>query len=64
MLKKTENKDEKVSINEREFIQTALYEDLRIDGRGMYDFREVKISFGEDYGRVELSIGQTKYLYL
>lgn len=62
MLKKIENKDEKISLNEREFIQSALYEELRIDGRGMYDYREVSISFGEDYGRVELSIGKTKYV--
>jgi len=34
------------SVNEREFIETALQSDLRVDGRHSFDFRKLRISFG------------------
>ena len=34
------------TVNEREFIEHVLLSDLRADGRGTFDFRELKIEFG------------------
>ena len=36
----------RTSVNEREFIETALQSDLRVDGRHSFDFRKLRISFG------------------
>jgi exosome complex RNA-binding protein Rrp42 (RNase PH superfamily) len=34
---------------------------LRIDGRRLYDFRLLKITFGEDPGNVFVQLGRTRY---
>lgn len=48
-----------ISQNEREFIAAALNEGLRIDGRALYDFRELSITF-RGYGHAEAAIGATR----
>jgi len=53
--------DDLVSLNERNFILSAVAENKRIDGRGPYDFRSLKITFGNEPGRVNVRLGQTKY---
>lgn len=50
-----------LSLNDREFLLSCLREGKRIDGRGIYDFRAMKISFlGQDTGHVEVQFGQTR----
>eukprot|EP01098_Paradermamoeba_levis_P010949 TRINITY_DN4630_c0_g1_i8.p1 TRINITY_DN4630_c0_g1~~TRINITY_DN4630_c0_g1_i8.p1 ORF type:complete len:259 (-),score=74.83 TRINITY_DN4630_c0_g1_i8:268-957(-) len=53
-------KDQLISINEREFLIKALKEGFRIDSRKPFDFRSLKIGFGDKYGEVEVRLGQTR----
>ena len=48
------------SLNERQFILTALADGLRLDGRGFDDAREVEIAFGDAYGSVDVRMGKTR----
>ncbi|PAN06418.1 hypothetical protein PAHAL_1G262800 [Panicum hallii] len=50
------------SVNEREFIESALQSDLRVDGRHSFDFRKLKISFGREDGSSEVQLGETHVL--
>lgn len=34
----------------------------RLDGRATYDFRKVRIAFGNELGHVEVQLGQTRVL--
>lgn len=64
--------DEKVSQNERQFIREAMQESLRIDGRGLYDYRSseiyqlnthcrsLRITFGQMDGQVQIQLGRTR----
>ena len=49
------------SLNEKEFILGALQENTRLDGRSLDDYREVKISFGDEYGMADVQLGKTRY---
>ncbi|KAI9308376.1 ribosomal protein S5 domain 2-type protein [Cunninghamella echinulata] len=48
------------SLNEGEFLLEALKQQIRIDGRGIYDVRSIEIKFGSDYGQVEVQLGRTR----
>ncbi|XP_075506229.1 exosome complex component RRP45B-like isoform X5 [Primulina tabacum] len=48
-----------MTLNEKKFIETALLSDLRIDGRGPFDYRNVAIKFGREDGSSEVQLGQT-----
>ena len=50
------------SQNEREFLQQALREDVRLDGRALDAYRDVQVSFGEDYGVTDVRLGKTRYI--
>ena len=52
------------SINERSFILQALEENVRLDGRALDAFRDIEISFGDDYGLADVQLGKTRYLQL
>jgi exosome complex component RRP45 len=62
MAKEGVKKDDLVSSNEREFILAAIEKGLRIDGRRPYDFRTLKITFGEEAGTVFVQLGRTRVL--
>ncbi|KAJ5087893.1 exosome complex endonuclease 2/ribosomal RNA processing protein [Penicillium angulare] len=47
------------ALVEQEFILNALKEDIRLDGRGVDQFRPLNITFGEEYGHVKLQLGKT-----
>ncbi|KAF9304024.1 hypothetical protein BGZ74_002541 [Mortierella antarctica] len=55
-------KETEPSTNEREFVLAALKDGARIDGRKFYDFRTLRLSFGADYGAVEVQLGNTRVL--
>ncbi|KAK9727653.1 3'-5'-exoribonuclease [Basidiobolus ranarum] len=55
-------KEVEPSINERNFVLQALREGHRIDGRGPYDFRSLKISLGPELGQAEIQLGRTRVL--
>jgi len=48
------------SLNERAFILEALKEDIRLDGRALDAFRDIEISFGEDHGVADVTLGKTR----
>lgn len=52
------------SLNERAFILQALQEGIRIDGRPLAAFRNLELSFGEEYGVVDVTLGKTRYYSL
>lgn len=49
------------SINERAFVLQALRENTRIDGRALDAFRDIELSFGEDHGTADVTLGKTRY---
>ncbi|KAG0231754.1 Exosome complex component RRP45 [Actinomortierella wolfii] len=55
-------KETEPSNNECEFLLQALKDGLRIDGRKFYDFRTLRLSFGSDFGAVEVQLGNTRVL--
>ncbi|KAI9832654.1 MAG: hypothetical protein M1819_004239 [Sarea resinae] len=50
------------SLNERAFTLQALRESIRLDGRALDAFRDLDISFGDEYGVVDLRLGKTRIL--
>ena len=50
------------SLNERAFVLEALREDTRLDGRAFDAFRNVDVSFGDEYGVADVKLGKTRYL--
>jgi exosome complex component RRP45 len=51
-----------VSNIERAFIQEALAQRLRIDGRAFDQLRSLDIDLGDEYGTATVRLGQTKYV--
>lgn len=51
-------------MNERQFFQRALQENLRIDGRAFDQFRALELEFGDEYGVVDVRLGKTRYASL
>lgn len=43
-------------MNEKNFIETALLSDLRVDGRP-FDYRRLTIKFGREDGSTEVQLG-------
>ncbi|XP_061300044.1 exosome complex component RRP45 [Pezoporus flaviventris] len=51
-----------VSNCERRFLLRAIEEGKRLDGRQCYDYRNVRISFGTEYGCCIVELGKTRVL--
>ncbi|CAN7062305.1 unnamed protein product [Brassica oleracea var. botrytis] len=49
----------RLTVNESKFVETALQSELRVDGRGLYDYRKLTIKFGKEYGSSEVQLGHT-----
>ncbi|MBN3296983.1 exosome complex component RRP45 isoform X2 [Amia ocellicauda] len=47
---------------ERQFLLAAIKEKKRLDGRQTYDYRNIKITFGTDYGCCIVELGKTRVL--
>ncbi|CAM6021921.1 unnamed protein product [Sphagnum balticum] len=52
----------RMSINEKQFIEAALRENQRIDGRTPFDFRRLVINFSKGDDSAEVQLGQTRVL--
>lgn len=50
------------SINEKEFVLKALTEELRLDGRGFDQYRDIELIFGDEYGVADVRLGKTRYV--
>lgn len=51
-----------LSVNEKVFILEALREGLRLDNRPLEAYRPVELTFGEEFGQVNVQLGKTKYV--
>ena len=51
------------SLNERQFFQKALEENIRIDGRAFDQFRALELDFGDEYGVAEVRLGKTRSVF-
>ena len=49
-----------LSLNEQTFILDSLREHCRLDGRGLDAYRELELTFGDEYGVVNASLGNTR----
>ncbi len=52
------------SLNERQFVAQALQENLRLDGREFDQYRALELSFGDQYGVADVTLGRTRCLFL
>ncbi|KIW00609.1 uncharacterized protein PV09_07806 [Verruconis gallopava] len=50
----------KISVNEKTFILNALREGIRLDGRPLDAYRNIELSFGQEYGAVDVRLGKTR----
>lgn len=55
-------RDTPLSNCERRFLLKAIEEKKRLDGRQTYDYRNIKITFGTDYGCCVVELGRTRVL--
>uniref|UniRef100_A0A2K6KNA9 Exosome complex component RRP45 n=2 Tax=Rhinopithecus TaxID=542827 RepID=A0A2K6KNA9_RHIBE len=55
-------KETPLSNCERRFLLRAIEEKKRLDGRQTYDYRNIRISFGTDYGCCMVELGKTRVL--
>ncbi|KAK4146207.1 ribosomal protein S5 domain 2-type protein [Dichotomopilus funicola] len=50
------------SLNEKQFVTQALEENLRLDGREFDQYRPLELTFGEQYGVADVTLGKTRIL--
>ncbi|KAI9733740.1 MAG: hypothetical protein M1818_007154 [Claussenomyces sp. TS43310] len=50
------------SLNEKQFVLHALQENTRTDGRAFDQFRELDLTFGDEYGVADVRLGNTRVL--
>uniref|UniRef100_A0A2M4BNQ0 Exosome complex component RRP45 n=2 Tax=Anopheles marajoara TaxID=58244 RepID=A0A2M4BNQ0_9DIPT len=55
-------KETVLTNNEKSFVQKAILESIRVDGRKLDEFRKLRISFGSEWGMVHVLLGQTRAL--
>ncbi|KAL8206986.1 UNVERIFIED_CONTAM: Exosome complex component RRP45 [Gekko kuhli] len=55
-------KETPLSNCEKRFLLRAIEERKRLDGRQCYDYRNIRISFGTDYGCCIVELGKTRVL--
>lgn len=49
-----------ISLSEVDFLYAAIGSGIREDGRGLNDFRQASIEFGDDWGKVNIKLGETR----
>jgi len=55
-------KETPISTCEKTFLLEALWEGKRLDGRSCQDTRDVVITYGLDWGSVEVTLGKTRVM--
>jgi exosome complex component RRP45 len=53
-------REAELSNNERDFILAALRQNIRLDGRASDAYRNIELSFGDEYGLVDVKLGKTR----
>lgn len=49
------------SLNEKAFFLQALQEGHRLDGREFEQLRKLELTFGDQYGVADVTLGKTRY---
>jgi exosome complex component RRP45 len=57
-------REAELSNIERDFILQALRKNIRLDGRQLEAYRDLDITFGEEYGTVDIRLGKTRSVLL
>ncbi|XP_038999072.1 exosome complex component RRP45B-like isoform X1 [Hibiscus syriacus] len=52
----------RLTVNDKNFIKTALLSEIRIDGRKPFEYRKISIKFDRGDGSSEVQIGQTRVM--
>ncbi|KAE8673737.1 Protein ECERIFERUM 7 [Hibiscus syriacus] len=52
----------RLTLNEKNFIKTALLSEIRTDGRKPFEFRNIIINFDREDGYAEVQLGQTRVM--
>jgi exosome complex component RRP45 len=52
------------SLNEKTFVLQALQENIRLDGRGFDKYRPLELTFADEYGVADVSLGKTRLEFL
>ncbi|KAF2141213.1 uncharacterized protein K452DRAFT_250971 [Aplosporella prunicola CBS 121167] len=55
-------REAELSLNEREFLLQALGENVRLDGRAFDAFRDLDLTFGDEYGVADVRLGKTRVI--
>uniref|UniRef100_A0A182N4M5 Exosome complex component RRP45 n=1 Tax=Anopheles dirus TaxID=7168 RepID=A0A182N4M5_9DIPT len=55
-------KERVLTNNEKSFVQKAIMESIRVDGRNPDEFRKLRITFGSEWGMVHVVLGETRAL--
>ncbi|PVI06394.1 hypothetical protein DM02DRAFT_16901 [Periconia macrospinosa] len=55
-------REAEISLVERDFIQKALEEGVRLDGRDFNAFRPVELTFGDEFGVADVQLGKTRVI--
>jgi len=55
-------KETPISTCQKNFLLEALWEGKRLDGRGVLDPRDLDITYGLDWGSVQVTLGKTRVL--
>ena len=48
------------SVNEKSFILQALQEGIRLDSRAFDQYRKLDLTFGDEYGVADVTLGKTR----
>ncbi|KAH7349947.1 exoribonuclease family protein [Plectosphaerella cucumerina] len=54
------HREAELSVNEKAFVLKALQEKIRLDGRGFDEYRKFQLSFGDEYGVADVTLGRTR----
>ncbi|KAK0661170.1 ribosomal protein S5 domain 2-type protein [Cercophora samala] len=50
------------SLNEKQFVLQALQDSVRLDGRELEQYRPLELTFGDQYGVADVTLGKTRVL--
>ncbi|KAK4196619.1 ribosomal protein S5 domain 2-type protein [Triangularia verruculosa] len=50
------------SLNEKQFVLQALQDSIRLDGRELEQYRPLELTFGDQYGVADVTLGKTRVL--
>ncbi|KAK4179277.1 ribosomal protein S5 domain 2-type protein [Triangularia setosa] len=50
------------SLNEKNFVLQALQDSVRLDGRELEEYRPLALTFGDQYGVADVTLGKTRVL--